>query len=255
MEVRSQVLMAYSLMARDPSLGNEASLRRLVGRQGPLGGITAACVLLSARDLLERVVPRLLTQLNRSTHPRPVELRGRARGTIDWGATVKARSSQRQDPTIFVCRQSWRLYDLPENRLLKYLLDRLQRYRERTPAELRPWIWSPAETRGGTQAVRLEDQLERFANRLSRFAKNAYLRDVELPPAIDSEHLRAARSCRNPFYQEAAEFYEHSVCAVEKPTWASWQQMLRRTAILLPAEEARALEGILTPTGRQPEGS
>lgn len=250
MKARSQVLLAYSLMARDQPPGNDASLRRLVGRQGPLGGITATCFLLSARDLLERVVPRLLTQLNRSTHPRPVELRGRARGKIDWGATVKARSGRQQDPTIFVCRESWRLYDLPENQLLKYLLDRLQRFQERTPAELGPWTWSPSENSGDRNAVRLEDQLERFASRLSRFAKNAYLREVELPPVIDSEHLRAARSSRNPFYQEAARFYLDSVCAVEKPTWASWQRMLRRTAILLPDEEALALSNVLAPSKR-----
>ncbi len=246
---QSQVLLAYSLAAREEPPGDPAGFRRLVGPEGPLAGITATCFLLSSRDFLERVVPRLLTQLNRSTHPRRVVLRGRARGQVDWGATVKARSGGSQDPTIFVCRQSWRLYDLPENRLLNYLLERLRRCKEAVPADLKPWTWSITGDPLGGGRRGIDEELEWLAHRLRRFRKNAYLRDIQLPQAVDGEHLQAARGSRNPFYNEAAAFHERYEGAVENPRWTAWRRMVRRNATLLPAGEAEALADFTAAAG------
>jgi len=241
-----QFLLARELSGQKRRPGNLPGFRRLVGPEGPLAGVTATCFLLyrppeelaargSIGDFVERIVPRLLAQLHRSTHPRRVHLRGRARGDVDWAATVKARLAGSQDPTVFVCRESRRLYDLPENRLLKYLVEKLSTCLQRAPQELADWSWP-----GATEYV--GDRLAFVAHRLRRFRANAYLRDVELPGTIHGEHLTAARNARNPLYAKLADFHDFYAAVIEVPQWDLWTQILRQSCVLLPADEARILD-------------
>jgi len=240
-------LLARELSGQQRRPGDLPGFRRLVGPEGPLAGVTATCFLLfrppgdgltapwaSVEVFVEHIAPRLLAQLHRSTHPHRVHLRGRARGSVDWASTMKARFAGNQDPTVFVCRQSWRLYDLPENRLLKYLVESLEKCLHRASPELTDWSWP------GTSA-RVADRLAIVAHRLRRYRANAYLRDVELPRAIHGEHLVAARNARNPLYGKLADFHDFFASVVEIPQWDPWTEVLRQSSVLLPADEARIL--------------
>ena len=243
-----QLLLAQALIRQEQPPVDTAGFERLAGPDGDLAGVTAACFLLylSERDIyhfLQHVAPRLLAQLARSTEPQRVLLRGRARGSVDWSGTVRARYGGNQDPTLYVCRQSWRLYDLPENRLLKYLLDRLRRCHERTPNALRE---------GSTPALGIaekgagvDQRLAFVAHRLRRFSANAYLRDVELPDAVNDQHLIAARRARNPLYGEVAGVYHRYRSVVERPSWQAWQPVVRQNVLFLPRSEDRTLRRLM----------
>ncbi len=250
-----ELLLARSLAKQSREPADRAEFQWLVGPQGPLAGITATCFFLykergstvpTVRRILERTLPRLLAQLNRSTRPNRVRLRGRARGSVDWGGTVKARAAADQDRTIYVCRQSWRLYDLSENQLLKYLLTGLVKCHERTPREARTWCALPLAD--GAAEPSVANGLALVAHRLHRFQKNAYLRDVEVPPSITPEHEAAARNARNALYREVAKYYRLFAGVVERPQWTQWRNVVDVTADLLPLEQARELVR-LTPHG------
>ena len=245
-----RLLLAQALARQARAPSDRAGFERLVGPAGELGGVTATCFLLHRAERAERVsthrflrhlAPRLLAQLARSTRPQRVLLRGRARGAVDWSATVRARYGGSQDPTIFVCRQSWRLYDLPENQLLKYLLDRLRRCHERSPEELRAF-----SSAGSGSAIGLSDRLAFVAQRLRSFSATAYLRDVELPDAIDEEHLQAAKQSRNPLYRQTAAYFRLFRDVVEQPRWSAWRQVVQQNVLLLPSREARTLRRLMS---------
>jgi hypothetical protein len=245
----SELLLAKALAEQEQAPADLTRFQRLVGSDGPLSRITSVCFLLyRSKDkathdpwtFLEQVAPRLLAQLHRSTHPQRVQLRGRARGSVDWAGTVRARAGASQDSTIFVCRQSWRLYDLPENQLLKYLLRGLLRCQERSPREARTWMpWRLDDSvRGG-------DQLALVAHRLRRYRRNAYLRDVAVPSTITVEHQRAARTARNRDYRTVAEFYDTYSRVIETPVWEDWTRVVRQGASLLPAGDTRVVRQLM----------
>ena len=73
------------------------------------------------RDMLE-AVPRLLRQLSSISVAQEEATRGRLRGRVLWGLTYGARGRS-GEPHIFVTAPAQRSYDLPENRLLRFMLD------------------------------------------------------------------------------------------------------------------------------------
>ena len=51
------------------------------------------------------------------------------KGRIDWGLTIKERYSRGfNDPTLFICKPASKMYDLPENQLLKFILNKIQNF-------------------------------------------------------------------------------------------------------------------------------
>lgn len=81
---------------------------------------------------LFEVIPRILRRLSQSTEVETNEYKCFVKGKIDWNLTIKERCAQGYDQTIYVCKPSSRLYDLPENQLLKFVLTRIKRLVEET---------------------------------------------------------------------------------------------------------------------------
>ena len=248
MNALRQLHLARALAEQDTPPTDHRRFRSLVSPRGPLGGVTAASFLIyrppagssiGVGPFLEQVAPPLLAQLNRSTHPQRIQLRGRARGSVDWAGTIKARAGASQDPTIFVCRQSWRLYDLPENQLLLYVLDGLHQCQRRAPTEMRKWsAWSSDE------AGRVGEHLAFADHRLRQFFKSAYLRDVELPVSITGIHEAAARSAKNPAYSQVLDYYHLYRNVIERPSWQQWKEVVGQRVSVLPAADAQVLASI-----------
>jgi len=243
-------LLAYAF--RSAAQDDLPAFRRLAQLGGELGGVTALCFLLcparprkgseadgpplSVHDLLFSVMPRLLPQLNRTTYPHKVVMRGRADGRIDWASTYKARYSEEGGSTVFVCRQSRRRYDQPENQLLQFLLHRIRVCLDAVPPSLRGWAaWgSVRDTRGG-KPVRAAEELADLAHRLRRFRSSVYLRQVALPDRVGAAHVMAARTAKNPLYGQAADLYLFYTEVVEVTDWGRWRDALNLTAPL-PAD-------------------
>lgn len=236
-------LLVYAFRSTAPH--DILNFRRLMQIDGALGSVTAASFLLyhppaedkmSVRRFLFQTVPRLLPQLNRATQTEREVLQGRTHGRIDWSGTYKTRYIADGNPALFVCQQSGRDFDRPENQLLQFLLHRLQTCLERVPFSLKAWsAWGPGvnvqETR---RPLNLGDELDTFAYRLQRFSQNVYLRDVTLPETIGGKHRFAARTAKNPLYTQIAEFYELYAEVVEVSKWETWAKVLNQTIPLPP---------------------
>ena len=236
-------LLAYVLCAARP--GDPASFRRVVGARGPLGSLTAACFLLyrttdeaipCVHRFLFRTAPILLQQLSRTTQPQRVVLHGRTRGKVDWSSTYKARYSEDANPTVFVCMQSWRRFDRPENQLLKFLLHHVQLCLDRVPSGLQAWrAWGRALRSDRGDPPYLGDYFADLGHRVRTFSAHVYLREVELPTTISGPHLLAARTSKNELYANVADLYDLYQAVVGTPNWERWAAVLSQTLPLPPA--------------------
>jgi hypothetical protein len=235
-------MQAYALLSTPP---DRMRFRRLVGARGSLAGMTAACFLLyrppqgdhgiCVDRFLFHLAPILLQQLSRTTQPQRVTLHGRIRGRVDWANTYKARYTEDLNPTVFVCQQSWRRFDQPENQLFKYLLHGMQLCLERVSPQMRQWrAWGRALRSPGGGPLDLHDYLARVEHRVRTFRAHVYLRAVTLPDTISGQHLLAARTSKNELYAEVAELYDLYRSVVDAPDARRWAEALSETMPLPP---------------------
>jgi len=238
-------LLAYVLRSARPD--DPSAFRRLAGARGQLGGVTAACFLVyrtpdeaapSVQRFLFHTAPILLQQLSRTTQPQRVVLHGRIRGKVDWSGTYKARYSEDTNPTVFVCLQSWRRFDRPENQLFKFLLHRIQLCLERVPHDLKGWrAWGQAVCPVQGAPLHLGDYFATLAHRVRTFSTHVYLQEVELPATIGAQHLLAARTSKNELYAAVADLYDLYQAVVDAPDWERWAAVLGQTLPLPPTAD------------------
>ncbi|MYL54188.1 hypothetical protein GLW08_12655 [Pontibacillus yanchengensis] len=74
---------------------------------------------------VDEVAPSLLKKLSKTSLKENEVLRGHVKGKINWTRTIKERYSTGGDPSIFVCSRRSAVFDLPENRVLLYLLKQI----------------------------------------------------------------------------------------------------------------------------------
>ena len=90
-------------------------------------GAGAARPSVRVEPFITTTLTRLLHQLNRSSEQRQQLYHGQVRGRVQWDATYKARYLGDFDRTIFVCREVHHRYDTPENQLLKYMIEEIEK--------------------------------------------------------------------------------------------------------------------------------
>jgi hypothetical protein len=76
-------------------------------------------------EFINITAPSILKRLSKTSQTEHKVLRGNVKGKINWSKTISERNASGGDPSIFVCSQRSSVFDLPENRLLLYLLRRI----------------------------------------------------------------------------------------------------------------------------------
>jgi len=247
------LLLAYAQCATRPR--DAARFRSLAGAGGRLGPMTAAAFLLhdfaeasktSLHGFIFDTAPILLQQLSRDTRRVRVTYHGRVQGRIDWPGTQKARLSGDSDPTQFVCRQTERAFDRPENRLLKFLLDRVQKCLDSARPALHDWhAWGRVCRQLPGEPVDLDAYFDGLGHRVRILNAHICLRDVHLPTAVQSRHLAAARSAKDRRYAIVADLVELYQSLVGAPDWDAWVYNLGATLPLPRGAEAFATHLVL----------
>lgn len=185
-----------------------------------------------------KIVPRILRRLSHATQTEVMVNRGCIKGRIDWNLTIKERCAQGYDQTVFVCRPPSRIYNLPENQLLKFVLRQIKRLVEET-AHL-PTV----EEKG----IRLEelttkDRKEKWTDRLAwlkfhvnNALKNIHLREVDVPDLVNERMIRRARTARNKDYESVADSYSLHRQIVQIPDEKTLRQLIEER-VLKPLEK------------------
>jgi hypothetical protein len=154
-------------------------------------------------------VPKILRRFSHSTQKENITHKGFVKGRIDWNMTIKERCANGYDQTIFVCRPTSRIYNLPENQLLKFVLVQIRRLIDETA------VLPPIEEKNISLAeLRTEDGKEKWTDRLSwlkynvnNALTNIHLREVDIPDQVNERMIRRAQTARNKDYELAADSY------------------------------------------------
>jgi len=150
-------------------------------------------------------VPRILRRLSKSTSAQLVTTRGAVRGRIDWWETYRERLSHGYDDrSIHRFRESFRLYDLPENRLVKHLVMTV----EALCAEIGVSAPAAGEFIDPSRVRRWTTEVENIRFLCGRYLKNVYMHQIGFVSRVTGNMLYAARTARNPAYREVAAAYD-----------------------------------------------
>lgn len=143
---------------------------------------------------------------------RPAEIGQAVRGPVDWTATVARRSLEAGNATRYVVRAAQRAYDIPENRVLAWVLDRLhvacrRALKEKVDAEV-----VPEDSKAYTWAERIE----RLAAQIDLARRTEWLRGIE-PEPPRGRTMQRLRGARNSFYREDVVAAAQKMLMVESP--------------------------------------
>jgi len=149
---------------------------------------------------LRRRIRRIKTTVAKKSE----ELQGEIRGRIDWGSTIQSRSRRGfQDKTQFVCQQTEKNYEVPENLVLKKLLAVIYGI---VTEDLKPAL------KNGGQYEWLEGWVsnEELAQTLNKvFLRNIYLNRVDIKDkTVTDRTINSVKKSRTKLYREAASLLE-----------------------------------------------
>jgi hypothetical protein len=154
-----------------------------------------------AKLLIE--LPKILRNLSHSTHKELVESRGIIRGRVDWNMTFKERYSQGfNDPSLFICQPSTKIYDLPENQLLNFILWKIRSLSEKIDLKISEELLDAKEWNNW------QDNIVTRYLKVKKISKNVYFQQISLPRSIKPKTIQKAYRHRNQSYDKVAACYE-----------------------------------------------
>ncbi len=236
-EVREHLPAFLSAAASEQyaPLGDVRELLRLDERD--LRRVVAVHLCLSepVRTFFDALAGGLRYPIASSTRP-PVVSRA-VRGPVDWGATIRTRGLSAGDSSLFVVRPARRIFDVPENRALAWLLRNLDTYLRRTSA-------SAAGVEPDAEEANWNEQLGAFRAKLLLTRRHPWLREVT-PERPTPATLRRLRAARTAFY---ARHIPDAILAVmrygEHPTEHDLTELLCQRHFR-PAEDWRLFEVVV----------
>lgn len=196
--------LMYRYFFREAVPNLEVPLRELNLSEADLNYLKTVHFLLSPQvENLILELPKLIRNLSHSTHKEVVEYRGIIRGRIDWNLTIKERYSQGfNDPSLFICQPTVKMYDLPENQLLKFILWKIRSLTEAIERSIPEDLIEPEHWNSWMDII-----FSRYI-KIKNISKNIYFQQISIPRHIKPKMIHKAYRNRNNSYDKVAECYE-----------------------------------------------
>jgi hypothetical protein len=192
-EIRNHLpaFLSPAATERADAVGDVEELLNL--RRDDLRRVTAVHLALSApvADFIAGLSQGLRNP--RTSSERPLVSSQAVRGPIDWSATIRQRATTGWDSTRYVVRPARRIFDIPENRALVWVLDRLD-------AELRRVAPAESDPVAGVHTSGWFSRLVEMRARIQTAKRHYWVRGI---PARrpDPRTMQALRSARTGFYK------------------------------------------------------
>ena len=148
-----------------------------------------------------RILPFLVRNLSHSTNKEEIETHGNIIGQINWNQTFKNRmKTGLKDKSIFVCNTNKKLYDLPENQLLKYMLNKINKFIKD--------INITYDELYKEEVINYNDYLNNIHIITHKAAKNPNLKNVLLPKHITTKTITKTIKSHNNLYEDLVNIYK-----------------------------------------------
>lgn len=174
-----------------------------------------------------KIARRLSKKVNRPKKP----VKALGRGKLDVLATVKEDFIKGRSESQFIIRENQELFDLPENRLFKFILRQISRIAfDFADKDL---IYEEISSRNNNKWLEI---IEEYGVKAYKLSRNAHLRNVEEINAINQSLIRSAVTSRDHWYEDLAEVAEVYYSVFEKEDEFKFLQEVIRERYLKPLD-------------------
>lgn len=163
----------------------------------------------SMLHFLNRTAPEVLRRLARTVVTKQETSRAGIRGRVNWPETYTRRFSAGSDPSLFVTSEQSSFFDLPENRIFRFLLQQFQQLAQtfRKPVNETTAVLDERLLFSTDWKVRLEQ----IILSCSKILHHNLLQKCSSISLLDEATISKLRNSRNPYYRElsvvASEFH------------------------------------------------
>ncbi|SDO02941.1 hypothetical protein SAMN05518871_109146 [Psychrobacillus sp. OK028] len=164
---------------------------------------------------IDKTAPSILKRLSKTSLTENKVLRGNIKGKINWSKTLSNRNAAGGDPSIFVCSQRSSIFDLPENRLLLFLLRRIMFI----CSSLTNSDFEKDETKLGEleEKEKWIDTVFRIGIKTNKLLKNPFVRKIGDMHDITHKTIFQAERVRGQTYSQLAKVAQTYYLMVNNP--------------------------------------
>lgn len=152
-------------------------------------------------EFLSEIAPAILTRLSKTSVHQNQQTRGFAKGRVQWGRTYVERAAKGGDPSLFVVGSRINQFDVPQNRVLLYLLqdifDRL--------SEMEHNSWD-SDRVINDERLKWKDRLGQMRHQVANLLKNPYLPHISKVQGITEKQIDQTEKTRGEWYSKLAAF-------------------------------------------------
>jgi len=130
------------------------------------------------------IVNKILHRISHSTEQKVLYSRGEIRGRIDWNLTIKQRLVEGNNPILYVCRPTHKVYDLPENQLLKFMVVKIKRILDDSGLNK-----IDSQKFDSDEFTKWSEQIGNLKYKINQIYRHVYLRTINLPEKVSSKML------------------------------------------------------------------
>ncbi|MGE5403327.1 MAG: hypothetical protein ACM3PP_00105 [Candidatus Saccharibacteria bacterium] len=152
------------------------------------------------KQFMIKTAPELIRQLSKESHNEMKIFRGMVRGRLDWPATLKTQMQYGGDRSFVAVWERSRTYDLPENRLFKFLLSEIVRLSDMVGAS--NLVDNELDE---IEVIKWADMAGTLRNRAFQMLNTTVIAGIKTARGAADESVMRAERHRLPIYHELAE--------------------------------------------------
>lgn len=167
--------------------------------------LTGLYLLLSPEtmEFLTETAPAILNNLSKTSSHRYRQNSGAVTGPIHWGRTYAARASLGGDRSVFVTSSRTNQFDLPENRVMRYLLQHI--YEQTLKIKRMEWDDEVFDEFNDLQK-KWEEKIARVYHHCVKLLRNPFLANIEKEHSLTEKQIEQAEKTRGERYSNLAQF-------------------------------------------------
>lgn len=145
--------------------------------------------------------PAILNRLSKNSLTETSTLRGRVKGKVLWSKTMTTRYISGGDPSLFVCQQRSSIFDLPENRVLLFVLKQILRISENI---LGTDSLEYYEFEHGLKNGKWINIVKKLAYQCANLLRNPYIREISEIHDLSEKNIQETEKARGAHYTQLA---------------------------------------------------
>lgn len=166
------------------------------------------------QQLLNYIAPKIISRLSKESVNENISSRGNIRGRINWHKTIGERATAGNDTSLYVYSQRAQIFDLPENRLLLYIIRQINEKARKFVSEDYINLTWYAEAEDDSKWV---EKVSIISSRSARLLRNPYITKIGNLYELSDRIIEQTKRCRSSHYKELAAIAERFVMCQRNP--------------------------------------